>query len=788
MFACGTAHAVVVHGRVTDPQGRPVSFARVQLIQGGRSVAFALSGPDGTYEMRSSASGRFVLVTTSARLAPGIGESFYGGRTAVVTRDISLDPTAIQPAQPLLQSGLAGPMARVTGSSAYVAHDDLRTRLDLLDDLRLTSGATISQIGQTGSPAGLMLRGGDAQANAVLIDGVRAEDVGGGFDLGSLGSTAMATTEVYRGANTARFGGGAEAGAVSLATTRGNSAGPAFDYSGDGGNLNTWRDEAILSGTRQRLDYLAGYARLDTSNALLLDRFHTSTSVANLGYAILTNTLLRFTLRNADSASGMPGAYDLYNLVQAGRLGEQNLVSGVTVENTLGGNWHTVARYGVSRRREELFHFYPVGLPVATAGGTRYYGNPVTLRGANGYVATGRAAFDYAGPYPGRQDTDSSRDELSIQTDYALNRHAAVLLGARYANERGLAIQPVTLARVPLLRVNFGYTISLQGDIVRRVFYSVAGGLEKNHFAGIMGAPRVGLAYTPVRPGGRWVRGTKIHGDAATGFREPSLQEEVSSLYGLLTPAASARYGVTPVTAPRSRTFELGVDQNIFLEKLIVRASYFHNQFAHQFDTVDTGSLQGLFGIATVRPATANTLDYRAQGIETAVEYQPTHRLFLHGGYTWMPSTVERSFASNALAANGATTNPNLPGIPIGASSPLVGARPFEQPRHTGFFAVQYTGKAFTAAFQGALASRADDSTFAAFRDANSGNAMLLPNRDLDGGYAKLDANFTYVAGRHVTIFTQFENLLDQQHMAPVGYVSVPFTVRSGLKIHIGGR
>jgi iron complex outermembrane receptor protein/vitamin B12 transporter len=449
-------------------------------------------------------------------------------------------------------------------------------------------------------------------------------------------------------------------------------------------------------------------------------------------------------------------------------------------------------RYGVSRRRDELLHFYPTGEPILTGGTTRYYGNVVTLHGANGYQATGRVALYDAGPYPGRQDVDSNRDELSVDTDYAVNRHMRLLLGARYDNERGKAIQPVTLASVPLRQVNFGYTLQLQGDIVHRVFYSVGGGFEKNHFAGILGSPRIGLAYTPVRPGGRWMRGTKIHGDAATGFREPSLQEQTGSLYGLLRQAgntvAIARYQVTPVTAPRSRTFELGVDQNILRQKLIFRASYFHHQFAHQFDTVDTGTLQNLFGIAALRPVELNSLAYRAQGIETVVEYQPTQRLFLHGGYTRMPSTVERSFASNAVAAGSPIANPNLPGILIGASSPLVGARPFQQPRHTGFFAVQYTGKDFTAAFQGALASRADDSTFQAFRDANGGNAMLLPNRDLDSGYGKLDASFTYAVAHNVTIYTQIENLLDQQHMAPIGYVSVPFTVRSGLKIHIGGQ
>jgi iron complex outermembrane receptor protein/vitamin B12 transporter len=91
------------------------------------------------------------------------------------------------------------------------------------------------------------------------------------------------------------------------------------------------------------------------------------------------------------------------------------------------------------------------------------------------------------------------------------------------------------------------------------------------------------------------------------------------------------------------------------------------------------------------------------------------------------------------------------------------------------------------AAFKGALASRSDDSTFLDGFDPNFGNSLILPNRNLDFGYAKLDANVTYAVKRRVTVFTQLDNLLGQQHMGPIGYSALPFTVRAGLKVRIGG-
>ena len=41
---------------------------------------------------------------------------------------------------------------------------------------------------------------------------------------------------------------------------------------------------------------------------------------------------------------------------------------------------------------------------------------------------------------------------------------------------------------------------------------------------------------------------------------------------------------------------------------------------------------------------------------------------------------------------------------------------------------------------------------------------------------------------RHVAIFTQLGNLLSEQHIGPIGYPGLPFTIRAGLKIRIGGQ
>jgi iron complex outermembrane receptor protein/vitamin B12 transporter len=85
-----------------------------------------------------------------------------------------------------------------------------------------------------------------------------------------------------------------------------------------------------------------------------------------------------------------------------------------------------------------------------------------------------------------------------------------------------------------------------------------------------------------------------------------------------------------------------------------------------------------------------------------------------------------------------------------------------------------------------AFASRSDDSTFLEGDDVNGGNSLLLPNLDLDPGYAKLDLGGNYQLLTWLGVYAQAENLLDNQHIAPIGYLGLPLNVRLGLRIQWG--
>ena len=123
--------------------------------------------------------------------------------------------------------------------------------------------------------------------------------------------------------------------------------------------------------------------------------------------------------------------------------------------------------------------------------------------------------------------------------------------------------------------------------------------------------------------------------------------------------------------------------------------------------------------------------------------------------------------------------------MPIGIFSPLIGARPFRIPPHAGYFEAAYRHSRLFASLRGTLVGSRDDSDF--LTDSNFGNTLLLPNRNLDGAYQRLDLTSSYQADRHVAVEGDFQNLLSEHYSEAFGYPSLPFTFRLGMKFSLGG-
>jgi vitamin B12 transporter len=356
-----------------------------------------------------------------------------------------LETSSVQQQVTVTATGLPTPLAQSSSAVTLIPDSDLATSIGVIDALRQSPGVAVVQTGQAGGVTSLFVRGGNSTANQVLLDGIPMVDVGGVFDIGTLSTTGLAGIELYRGSNSALYGTDAGASVLNFETPRGSATKPQIDYSGEAGNFHSYRNQVSLSGTHRKLDYYTAFSRFETSNALPLDEDHTVTSVANLGYALTANTLARFTLLNADSATGLPDAHDFYGISANAREGDQDLYSGLTwrtawrVDGTTSSATASVA--SAFRRSSSPTSARPS--PSSPCLRALLYR---VLRQHRNH-SRGQRIFRHR---PGRvlrptDDEDSNRDELYYQSDYSFAHYLTALFGFHYERERGSFVEPPPL-------------------------------------------------------------------------------------------------------------------------------------------------------------------------------------------------------------------------------------------------------------------------------------------------------------------------------------------------------
>jgi iron complex outermembrane receptor protein/vitamin B12 transporter len=686
-------------------------------------------------------------------------------------------------------TGVPESEAQEGASISVLTRPDFLDRLDVMDPLPAVPGLQISQSGERGSQSSLFIRGGNQNSNKVLIDGVPVNDIGGTVDWSTLSLTGIDRIEVFRGPNSVLYGADALAGVVSMETPHGITPLPELSYAVDGGNFETYRQEGDLAGAWRRFDYFSSFGRFDTSNNVPNSRFHNGTFAGNFGWSPTAGNGFRLTVRRIAIGLGSPNAIELFGLPDTSQTATHDTFISATYENQASSKWHSLVRYGASRLDSHFATPSPAGV---TQDGFTFTGLPVTIKGGNGFTVSGQAFLTTGDCCPSLSINTANRDFVYAQTDYRFNAHVIGLLGYRYEAERGVSQfnSPSFNSSNAVDRRNQDFILEAHGDVRNRLFYSLGGGIEKNAVFGTEATPRVSLAYYLFRPTEGLFRGTKLKFNFGKGIKEPDIFDETNSLFDLLQQQPGGaqliqQFGIRPVRAERSRSYDFGVQQS-FADRALLNVTAFHNQFYDQIEFLGSSALQQL-GVPTdvinaAGGATVNTLNFLAKGVETELQFKITNALQARGGYTYLDARVQRSFSSDALAPS---INPEFPDIPIGAFSPLIGARPFRRAPHTGFVGVTYNRSRWSALLQGVFVGPRDDSTF--LLDSNFGNTLLLPNRNLDSAYQKLDLSGDFRLNHYLMLFASMENLLNERYSSNFGFPALPFTFRSGVKITVGG-
>ncbi len=800
IFAAISCHAASIRGMVTDASGAKVTGATLVLVSNGKIIGSAVSAADGSFQILTGIEGRFFLTVTAKGFRQLATPGFYAGRLDSIERSVVLEPEWVRESIVVTATGTPTPQPQTGAATSVLGSLDLALRDDMVSALRLMPGTFVAQTGQRGAQSSLFIRGGDSDANKILVDGVSAGDLGGRFDFGPLSTTAVESAEIYRGPNSSLYGADAASGVVSLTTPHGTTSFPSFMFHGDVGNFSTSQENLEVAGAHNKLDYLGDFSWLQTANDLSKDEYHVATTAANLGWQPNGTTQIRGTLHYGVDATGVPNTWEFYHIADNATQKDQDIFLSASIDNQTTVDFHNTLRYGLTRKREQYHLWEQTGAGVFDAYGDSF-GDLVTITGANGYSVTGRALMDFGGTYPQGHQLVSNRDQLVYQGDYSVTPHLVALAGFQYEDERGA--EPGSGYYPPVERTNYDYRAAVHGDFKNRFYYMLGGDLEHYSLFGTQTTPRAGFTFYALRPRNGIFSGTRILFNFGDAVREPSLTDQFYSLYNFLESnggqSTVQQLHITPLAAPNTRTYEGGAEQSFFGQRLVFRTSFFHNEYGRQIEYVGLDLIPQL--LPNLTPAQQNQLEqflqangayeqslnsqaYRALGFETTVEGGIGRNIFLRGGYTYLDAVVQRSFSNDDVALLGPV--PTYNGIPVGPDSPLKGARPFRRPPHTGFLTATYADKRLAAQLTSAFVSRSDDSDFLAGYDINGGNTLLLPNRNLDHGYAKLDLGASYQWLWWLGFYGQAENLTNNQHIAPIGYVSLPFNFRAGLRVQWG--
>jgi iron complex outermembrane receptor protein/vitamin B12 transporter len=777
-----------ITGTVLDPLGATISGASITLLREDTPVAQTTSDARGEYAFASLTTSRYqVEVSAPGFQARRSDPIFVGasGRTLMnvqlhigpLSQDVTVTATSTE--VPLSQIG-----AQVTVLDGVTL--DALGKADVLEALRLVPGAQVVQTGGRGGATSLFVRGGNSNFNKVLIDGVPANDVGGGFDFSTVATTGVDRVEVLRESNSMLFGTDSLAGVVNITTKRGRARVPEFTYSIDGGNLGTVHTVASIGGVVSRADYFSEYGYFKTDNDVPNNRFTNGTYAGRFGVVLGTSTALSGTIRRADTDYGSPNAFDLFRIADDSTQKGDFTHVGVTSQTQINQRWQATARVASMVQNTHAANPSPTGTPFDPFGfGANYLGQTVTLTGANGYSVTGRAILDFGGTYPSLFDSHTTRNLIMSSTSLQVVRGLELSGGGRYEREGGYTQSGgASGTRSESTRDNGGAFVEARATY-ERVFLSGGVGVEHNAVFQNAATPRASVAYYLRNPSPTSAVGdTKLTFNAARGIKAPAIFQELSSLYAL----AKSISGVGPIGPERARTLDVGVEQSLVRGRIRARATYFDNAYDNLIEFVNKNTLPQL-GVpvaaanATGFGAYVNSQSYDARGAEVSVDAMIGRTVRVAGSYTYLDATVKASLSGGALTP---AINPAFPGIPIGAFSPLVGSRPFRRPANSGSVLVSYSQGKAQIAVAGYFSGKQDDSTF--LSDASFGNSMLLPNRDLDAAYAKLDLSGAYQLHRRLKWYISVENLADSKYEAAFGYPALPISVRTGATVMVGGR
>ncbi len=433
--------------------------------------------------------------------------------------------TATRVETPAEQLGVA--LSVVTGEDIKTYH------YPTVDEaFRNIPGVDVRRTGSFGKLTTMSIRGANSSQVLILVDGVRvASPTVGQTDLSDISPDLIERIEIIRGPQSTLYGADAIGGVINVITRKGT--GPfAASVEGLGGNYDTLQGRAGFSGAYKILDYALSGSHLESNGQFQNDGSNINAVSGRIGVSLPLDSSLAFIYRYNKTDTGVP--------VKGIFPPPQPIVPIINPNAKQQTETTVMTLEGKTR---------PVEWWESRARISRYTNN-------QGFQDPVDPGVDFDTPL--RFQVDVERREAEWLNSIFIGPWSTSTVGLGYRHEEGDNKGVFRAARhVP--SVFFEEQLRFFG----RLFITGGFRIEDDSVFGQATTAQGSVAFVVKETG------TRLRGSAGTGFRAPTFND-------LFFPD----FGNPNLLPERSKSWDVGVDQNLWRNRVRLKLTYFAINFS----------------------------------------------------------------------------------------------------------------------------------------------------------------------------------------------------------------
>ncbi|MDY6946063.1 MAG: TonB-dependent receptor [Pseudomonadota bacterium] len=602
---------------------------------------------------------------------------------------------------------IAQQASRVGDSVTVIsAQEQRRSQKTAVSDLlAMTPGVSVTRNGGVGGTTSLRIRGAETDQTVVLLDGVKLNDpssASGGFNFGNLISSEYSHIEVLRGPQSTLWGSQAIGGVVNIVTPV--PEGPlAGSVSAEGGTHDTALLRAYAQAGGERFAWRVAGGYLTTDGISAWDRDlggREADGYRNVGFNA------RGIFEISDNVSA-----EVRSTWSDGRTQFDGFPAPLF-------SFTDTPEYGTT---EELVSY--AGLNVSAFEGR--FENRLGFA----YTDTDRHNTDPAAPVPTTFDASGRNERWEYQGTLHFTDTLVGIVGLESERSELRSVSPTEFDPNPVPLADSVQLDSIYGQLTATLFDAVtlsAGVRHDDHdtFGG----------YTTNRASAAWsvAANTILRASYGEGFKAPTLFQ----LY--------SQYGNVTLDPEEADSYEAGIEQRLFDQKLALSATYFNRDTSNMIDFVSCFGETSPQCVSHPDGYYENVQKNNAEGVELSAVAQLTDRLALYANYTDMEAknTARGSanFGRSLARRPNQTANAQLSyEWPIGLTTAV---------------AVQHVSRSFDTA----------------------SNAFVLD------GYTLVDLRASYAVSDSLEVYGRVENAGDETYQTSRRYGTLGRTFYGGIR------